>query len=202
MPVISTQRLILRPFTVADLPEFTALQQDPDVNHFLPWFAPQTTAEALKLLRTQYLDSPEDYQLAVCLRTTNKAIGYINVEATGGHDLGYGLARAFWGQGYMTEAVQALITHLPVAAYPFLTATHDVLNSKSGAVMQRLGMAYQYTYLEQWQPKNIPVYFRLYLLNRDGNNARRFDKYWRMHPTHVVEKTPLRVDGEISQQGD
>lgn len=199
MTVITTQRLILRPFTAADLPEFAALQQDPDVNHFLPWFAPQTTADAMQLLRTQYLDSPTAYQLAVCLRTTNKAIGYINVAADDDHDLGYGMARAFWGQGYMTEAAQALLAHLPVTAYPFLTATHDVLNPKSGAVMQRLGMTYQYTYLEQWQPKNIPVYFRLYLLNRDGNNTRRFDKYWRMHPIHVVEKTPLRIGGEIGQ---
>lgn len=88
----------------------------------------------------------------------------------------------------MTEAAQALINQLSISDYPFLTATHDVNNPKSGAVMQRLGMQYQYTYLEQWQPKNIPVHFRLYLLNRDGNNQRQFLKYWQQYPTHTIEK--------------
>ena len=34
--------------------------------------------------------------------------------------------------------------------------------------MQNLGMKYQYTYEELWQPKNMPVVFRMYQLNLDG----------------------------------
>lgn len=184
---LMTERLILRPFTVADLPEFMAIQQDPVVNQFLPWWRPETPAAALQLLHEQYLDAPDGEALAVCLRDTNEAIGYVHAEASASHDFGYGLRRSAWGQGYITEASLALIAALPVADYPFLTATHDVNNPKSGAVMQRLGMAYQYTYLEQWQPKDFPVHFRLYLLNRDGNDRRQFLKYWQKYPDHWVE---------------
>ncbi|KRM56138.1 GNAT family N-acetyltransferase [Lacticaseibacillus sharpeae] len=185
---ITTDRLILRPFTEADLPEFYAIQADLEVNRFLPWFAPKTEAEALIMLQERYLAPAAGYQLAVCLRSTNKAVGYIGVDADESHDLGYGMRRDAWGHGYMTEAAAALIAALPVADYPYLTATHDVQNPRSGAVMQRLGMQYQYTYLEQWQPKDIPVHFRLYLLNRDGDSARKYLKYWSKYPYHLVEK--------------
>lgn len=187
MLTIETKRLRLRPFTEADLPEFLALQQDPVVNRFLPWLMPKTKAEALLMLHAQYLDEPDGQALAVCLRDSDVVIGYVHAEASAAHDFGYGLSQAAWGQGYMTEASQALIKALPIATYPFLTATHDVNNPKSGAVMRRLGMTYQYTYLEQWQPKNIPVHFRLYLLNRDGNDQRQFLKYWDQYPDHEIE---------------
>ena len=36
---------------------------------------------------------------------------------------------------------------------PYITATHDINNPRSGRVMKRLGMKYQYSYEEQWQPK-------------------------------------------------
>lgn len=187
MKIIHTKRLILRPFTKEDLPEFYALQKNPITNRFLPWFPPKNSQEALDMLHKQYLDHPDGYQLAICLRNSNQAIGYIHAEAGDSHDFGYGLDPSYWGQGLMTEAGQALISSLPVAIYPFLTATHDVKNPKSGKVMERLGMTYQYTYLEQWQPKDFPVHFRLYLLNRDGQEKRQFLKYWEQYPTHFIE---------------
>lgn len=187
MTPITTRRLILRPFTEADLPEFMAIQRDPVVNRFLPWFVPKTMTEARQLLHDQYLITTTGYHLAICQRMTNKAIGYLNIDADESHDLGYGLNRDFWGHGYMTEACQALIAQLAITDYPYLTATHDVQNPKSGAVMQRLGMVYQYTYLEQWQPKNYPVHFRLYLLNRDGNVQRQYLKYWERSSVRFVE---------------
>lgn len=185
--IIQTQRLTLRPFTAADFPAFMAIQQDPEVNPFLPWLMPQNEAEGLKLLHEQYLDQPDGEALAICVRITDHVIGYVHAEASEAHDLGYGLQRSSWGHGYMTEAAAALIAALPVRDYPFLTATHDVNNPKSGAVMQRLVMTHQYTYLEQWQPKDFPVHFRLYLLNRDGKQARQYLKYWQQATEHEVE---------------
>lgn len=39
-------------------------------------------------------------------------------------------------------------------------------------------MRYQYSYEEQWQPKDIPVTFRLYQLNLDGREDRVYQEYW------------------------
>ena len=70
---------------------------------------------------------------------------------------------------------------------PYITATHDKNNPRSSGVMKQLGMKYQYSYEEQWQPKNIPVTFRMYQLNFDGENDRVYKKYWEQYPVHFIE---------------
>jgi len=49
-------------------------------------------------------------------------------------------------------------------------------------------MHYQYSYEELWQPKNLPVVFRMYQLNLDGNEKRRYEKYWNRYPRHFIEE--------------
>lgn len=70
---------------------------------------------------------------------------------------------------------------------PYITATHDRYNPRSGGVMRNMGMRYQYTYEELWQPKNIPVLFRLYQLNLDGNTERVYRRYWEAASVRFVE---------------
>lgn len=50
-----------------------------------------------------------------------------------------------------------------------------------------VGMRYQYSYEEMWQPKNILVTFRMYQLNLDGNENRVYRGYWDQYPKHFVE---------------
>ena len=124
----------------------------------------------------------------MCLKADNVPIGYVWAGTEDSHDLGYGLRRAYRGQGIITEAARAVIEQLRQAGVSRVTATHDVNNPRSGRVMQRLGMRYCYTYLEQWQPKDIPVHFRMYQLNLDGREDRVYRKYWDMYPVHFVEE--------------
>ena len=49
-------------------------------------------------------------------------------------------------------------------------------------------MSYRYSYQEQLQPKNIPVIFRLYQLDLDGQRERTYRKYWDQSAVHFVEK--------------
>lgn len=70
---------------------------------------------------------------------------------------------------------------------PYVTATHDINNPKSGNVMRRLGMKYRYSYEELWQPKNFLVTFRMYRLNFDDNDKFVCRKYWDMYEKHFVE---------------
>lgn len=71
-----------------------------------------------------------------------------------------------------------------------MTATHDVNNPASGAVMKKLGFSYRYSYREQWQPKNISVVFRMFQLDFDGS-AETYRGYWDKYPEHWEEK----IDG-------
>lgn len=121
------------------------------------------------------------------MREDNVPIGYVNVGAADSFDFGYGLRKEFWRQGIMTEACMAVIDQLKKDRIPYITATHDVENPRSGRVMQKLGMKYQYSYEEQWQPKNKRVIFRMYQLNLDGQADRVYQKYWDTSATHFVE---------------
>lgn len=53
--------------------------------------------------------------------------------------------------------------------------------------MKNVGMKYQYSYEEQWEPKDIPVIFRLYQLNLDGNTKRSYKKYWDASIVRFIE---------------
>ncbi len=104
------------------------------------------------------------------------------------HDFGYGLKKEFWHRGIVTEAAKAVMKKIIDAGYPYITATHDVNNPRSGEVMKKLGMVYKYSYVEQWQPKDIPVTFRMYQLNFDGKEERTYMEYWDKYADHFVEQ--------------
>lgn len=61
-------------------------------------------------------------------------------------------------------------------------------NTPIGYVMKAMGMTYQYSYEELWQPKNLLVIFRMYQLNFDGNNERVYKEYWNRYENHFIEK--------------
>ena len=189
-PTIETQRLILRRLTQDDARALYQILSDEEVNTFLPMFPLKTMEEANAYIQKQYLDTyqePFGYRYAVCLKTDHIPIGYVQVSSSESHDFGYGLRKDFWHKGIITEAGRAVVEELRNSGMPFITATHDIKNPRSGEVMKKLGMIYQYSYEEQWQPKNIPVTFRMYQLNFDGQNDRVYKKYWEQYPVHFIE---------------
>ena len=187
-PTLHTPRLTLRRFAPADRDALFAIFSDPRTNTFLPWFPLQSREQALEFYASRHAGPAAawEYHYAVCLREDDLPIGYLDL---GGdcHDLGYGLRSDCWGRGYAAEAAAALVAQARRDGLPWLTATHDVNNPRSGRVMQKLGMRYCYTYREQWQPKNIPVSFRLYQLNLDGDLRRVCRRYWDASAEHWVE---------------
>ena len=189
-PTIETQRLILRRFTQDDARALYQILSDEEVNTFLPMFPLKTMEEANAYIQKQYLDTyqePFGYRYAVCLKTDHIPIGYVQVSSSESHDFGYALRKDIWHKGIITEAGRAVVEELRNSGMPFITATHDIKNPRSGEVMKKLGMIYQYSYEEQWQPKNIPVTFRMYQLNFDGENDRVYKKYWEQYPVHFIE---------------
>lgn len=189
-PVIETSRLRLRRFTKKDTDALFSILSDLEVNTFLPMFPLKTSEEAEHFLQEHYLDAysrPSGFHYAICLKTDDIPIGYMNIGDDDSHDLGYGLKKEFWRKGITTEAALALVEMLKSTDLPYITATHDCKNPGSGRVMEHIGMTYQYSYEEQWQPKNILVTFRMYQLNLDGNRERVFRKYWNAYPVHYIE---------------
>lgn len=190
-PLIETERLILRKFTEDDMEALFEIYSDVEVNRFLPWFPLKDMEEAREFFRERYASwyaQPQGYAYAICLKEDDCPIGYINVAMEEHHDFGYGLRKEFWHRGIVTEAAKAVIARVKKDGIPYITATHDRENPRSGGVMKNAGMKYQYSYEEQWQPKDILVTFRMYQLNLDGNEDRVYRKYWDISKVRFVEK--------------
>ncbi|WP_297133706.1 GNAT family N-acetyltransferase [Terrisporobacter sp.] len=190
-PTLETKRLILRKFTENDIEALFNIYKDEDVNVYLPWFPLKSLEEAEIFFNDKYdkaYKQDKGYRYAICLKTDNVPIGYVNISMDDNHDLGYGLRKEFWHKGIVTEASKAVLEQVKKDGLLYVTATHDVKNPRSGGVMKQLGMSYKYSYEEQWQPKDILVIFRMYQLNFDGENDRVYKKYWDNSNVHFVEK--------------
>lgn len=187
---LETERLLLRKFSESDMEALYQIFSDPEVNRFLPWFPVKSMEEARVFFEEKYraaYTQPRAYAYAICLKKDNRPIGYINVGTEEPYDLGYGLRKEFWHQGIVTEAGKAIITQAKKDGIPYLTATHDRNNPRSGGVMKKLGMKYQYSYEEQWQPKDIPVIFRMYQLNLNCSEGQVYRRYWDGSVVRFVE---------------
>ena len=188
-PTLTTERLILRRFTEDDLGALFRILKDGTVNEFLPWYPVKDMAETKQFYEERYAAKyarPRAYAYAICLKGGGP-IGYINVDTEEPYDLGYGLLQGFWHRGIVTEAARAVIEQVKKDGLPYITATHDRNNPRSGGVMRNVGMEYCYSYEEQWQPKGIPVVLRMYQLNFDGSGF-VYKKYWEESDERFVEK--------------
>lgn len=190
-PKLETEKLILRKFTKDDLDALFLILKAEEVNKFLPWYPMKNLEETKRFYEEKYAavySEPQGYAYAICLKSDNYPIGYIKVYMNDSYDLGYGLRKEFWHQGIVSEAAKAVAQQVKKDGIPYITATHDVNNPRSGAVMKRIGMEYKYSYEELWQPKNFLVTFRMYQLNLDGNKDRVYKKYWNAYEKHFVEE--------------
>lgn len=182
---IETNRLLLRRFEATDMEAIYLLCSDKEVNTFLPWYPVKNMNETKKFFEERL--KGKKYCFAICLNGNHSPIGYVHAEDDDSHDFGYALRKEYWHQGITSEASNALVEFLKEAGFPYITATHDRNNPRSGAVMKRIGMKYCYSYREQWQPKNLSVIFRMYQLNLDGEKNRVYQKYWDLYDEHFTE---------------
>ena len=189
-PTLETKRLILRRFTEADLEALFLILKDEEVNRFLPWFPMKDIEETRAFYQTHYAAQyakQSGYAYAICLKSDNVPIGYIKADVEEPYDFGYGLLKAYWHQGIIREAGKAVIEQVRSDGLPFISATHDRNNVRSGRVMQALGMIYRYSYEELWQPKNKKVVFRMYQLHfKDSDDV--YDGYWKRYENHFIEE--------------
>ena len=142
--IIQTERLLLRPLTLADAEAFFRYRSLPEVCRFQS-FQPKTRAEIEAFLRTNEQTPPDVpgtwRQLAVCLRD-GTLIGDIGLHTLDEYqlELGYTLAPERQGKGYATEAVLAVLGQaFSVWSKHRVTASVDPENHSSIRLLERLG---------------------------------------------------------------
>lgn len=145
---LHSSRLILRRFYLGDADAmFRHWAHDPQVTKYLSWPRHQTAADSLRVVRSWEPDflMRDKYHWAIEAKDLGEAIGSIAVnvidESIDAVEIGYALGQAFWGEGYMTEALQAVIRFFfEEVGVKRIEGRHDVENIASGRVMQKAGM--------------------------------------------------------------
>jgi ribosomal-protein-alanine N-acetyltransferase len=114
-PILFTPRLILRALCPTDLDDLYDYASDPEIDCFTPWAHYESKEEARENL-DEFLADYEQFGIGawgIELRADQRLIGIINFSRP--HpinrwvEMGYTIARAYWGQGFATEAARTLI---------------------------------------------------------------------------------------------
>jgi RimJ/RimL family protein N-acetyltransferase len=142
---IKTERLILRKPRMEDAAAiFESYAQDPEVKRYMVWKAHKDVRETEQFISTclRLWQKGRDFAYAITLKKSNQLIGMIALHPMKLKvEVGYGLARSYWGQGIMTEALRAVIAWaLAQPGIYRVQATCDVENFGSARVMEKAGM--------------------------------------------------------------
>ena len=146
---IETERLILRPFTQADIHDFNEYASVEGVGEMAGWKHHENMEKTQEILNVFI---SEDKTFAICLKENNKVIGSLGIEKYGreealseffeykGRELGFVLSKDYWGAGIMPEAVTAVIDYLfNELDLDFLTCGYYDFNNQSKRVQEKCG---------------------------------------------------------------
>jgi len=143
--IIETPRLRLMPPMPEDAEEiFSSYAQDPEVTKYLVW-SPHQSIENTRdfLFRCMGVWALETaFPWVIRRKGDERLLGMIEIRMDGYRaDLGYVLARPYWGQGIMTEAVRAVVNWaLSQEEICRVWAVCDVDNKASARVLEKVGM--------------------------------------------------------------
>ncbi len=148
---LETSRLILRRFTLEDAqPMFEHWANDADVCKYMTW-PPHGQVDTTRNLLERWVAEYENnavYHWVIEHKAAGHIIGSIGAmqmnERNDCCEVGYCIAKAFWGQGLTTEALRAVLGFLfrEVGVHR-VEALHDLENTASGRVMQKAGMTFE-----------------------------------------------------------
>lgn len=154
--ILETPRLLLRPWEDADAPGLLEYASDPQVGPMAGWKPHESVEESLKIIHGP-LAEPETY--ALVLKQTLRPVGSMGLfppeqycppeELPQGAvqlELGYWVARPYWGQGLVPEAGREMLRY----AFEDLDCvmahcSHFEFNTQSRRVVEKLGFSYRLT---------------------------------------------------------
>lgn len=145
---IRSGRVILRDWRDSDLPAWIAMNADPEVmRYFVSTVTPeQSTAEANRIRARSAVDGFTFWALEI--PGVTDFAGFVGLIRTGYEtpftpcvEVGWRLAKAYWGKGYASEAAQlALAYGFETLGLDEIVSMTTLTNLPSQKVMQRIGM--------------------------------------------------------------
>ena len=144
--VLRTERLILRPWRESDLEDFYAYASVDGVGQMAGW-KPHADREESRKIMDRFIANKKTF----ALEYQGKVIGSLGIEQYREEqfpefaekqcrEIGYVLAKDYWGQGLMPEAVKEAIRYLfEEAGLDVILCAHFLSNRQSGRVQEKCG---------------------------------------------------------------
>ncbi len=176
MQDIVTERLLLRPLQLEDVPAFAAYRRDPDVARYQSWDTAYSQADGERLVQAQQgvdLGDPGPWlQLAAVDRGSGALCGdcAVRVVTDQPHtaEVGVTLAPAQQGGGLATEALAAVVTRLfEQHGIHRVYAQADDRNVPVHCLLERLGLRCEARLLDADWFKGEWTTLRIYAALRD-----------------------------------
>lgn len=141
-----TERLALRRFTRDDLDWLTTLRSDPEVMRYAG--GPRDRADSEELLNIRMLGYYEAYpglgNWLTVERATGEAVGLHLLNHIRGESIvqvGFFLAKSFWGRGYAAEMGRALLRHgFETMSLSSIAGIATLDNGASQRVLTKIGL--------------------------------------------------------------
>jgi RimJ/RimL family protein N-acetyltransferase len=135
---LQTTRLLLRRADDADLDALHAIMADHETMRY--WSTtPHTSIETTRTFLASMIPGPDTQGDEFVIEHEGALIGKIGMWQP--PEIGFILARKFWGRGFATEALTAFIRYAFAGGAACLTADVDPRNLASLAVLKRMGFA-------------------------------------------------------------
>lgn len=156
--MLSTTRLLLRPFILQDASEIFRLNANPEVMRYLPKDEVYRRPEEAEAFLAQYISTMkyEPYtRWAVVSKGNGTWLGWCGLRrhADGKTDLGFRFHQQYWGKGYATEAGQVWLKEgfITFGLSRIIAQTTDE-NVGSQRVLEKLGFTRtpEKDYEEEW----------------------------------------------------
>jgi len=156
-PLLHTERLLLRPLGAGDAPALFAIFSDPAVVRYWSRGAWTDMAQAEEMLATAARDYADGSGLryGIVVRATSELVGVASLFAFNRDsrrcELGYVLGSRHWRQGFVGEALVAVLGHaFGALGMNRIEADIDPRNSASGRVLDKLGFRQEGFMPERW----------------------------------------------------
>lgn len=146
---LETKRITLRKLKVSDAEQvFKNWTSDDEVSKYMRWTTHKSVEDTVNWLKEEEKNYKKYnyYTWGIELKETKELIGSISALYRKGerrYEIGYGIGKKYWRQGYTTESLRKVMDFLinEVGIKKFRCA-HAKLNPVSGIVMQKVGFKY------------------------------------------------------------
>jgi RimJ/RimL family protein N-acetyltransferase len=146
-PSLTTSRLLLRPFCMADaagVQSLAGMREIASTTRSIEHPYPPGQAEAWINQHSQLWRSGKSAVFAICLKAGGTLLGAIGLEINSqdhNAELGYWIGKPYWSQGYCTESARAVLefgfTQLGLHK---IHAHYMTRNPASGRILEKIGM--------------------------------------------------------------